>query len=337
MSAVLPDVEAALTGWLSAETGVGVRVRSVEPTPGNAGRGYLSRVSIGGRELGIAVRLAVPGIAETGTNDVLRQARLVEHVHAHDVPVPGVLWRTADHHWFGSSAVAYQWVEAKPLHFFREDLSVPAPADRHADLLLQAVDALAQLHGVPVPDGVGRGADATTEVRRWQSLLGRLDAQDPLDPADIAAVEALGRILLEDPPPLEVGLIHGDFQSNNLLFADGRLRAIVDWELAGAGPQLLDLAWLALFADLSCWSPGQRARMRVDVPTAALTERYAALRGGTPGLAWARAAACYRFAALTLYNLRLHRTGKRPDAAWEQLADSVPCLVAAGRRAQETT
>src|SRR5512145_1484139 len=42
-------------------------------------------------------------------------------------------------------------------------------------------------------------------------------------------------------PP--AGLVHGDVGLHNILW-DGTISALLDWECAGVGPQLLDLAWL---------------------------------------------------------------------------------------------
>jgi len=42
------------------------------------------------------------------------------------------------------------------------------------------------------------------------------------------------------------GIVHGDFQFANVMFADDapRLTAIVDWEMASVGDPMIDLAWL---------------------------------------------------------------------------------------------
>jgi thiamine kinase-like enzyme len=43
---------------------------------------------------------------------------------------------------------------------------------------------------------------------------------------------------------MPVSLVHGDFYSSNVLVGGGRVCA-VDWEMAGVGPPLLDLAALS--------------------------------------------------------------------------------------------
>jgi len=51
------------------------------------------------------------------------------------------------------------------------------------------------------------------------------------------------------PRQWEPGIIHGDYQFANVMFAHGapaRLAAIVDWEMATIGDPLLDLAWVVM-------------------------------------------------------------------------------------------
>ena len=73
------------------------------------------------------------------------------------------------------------------------------------------------------------------------------------------------------PPIPAVGLFHGDFQTSNVLFDDGRLVAVLDWEISGLGAQLLDLGWLLMMND-----PRELARRRGP------DDRAAVRRAGRP-------------------------------------------------------
>ena len=44
-------------------------------------------------------------------------------------------------------------------------------------------------------------------------------------------------------------------------------------------------------------------------------------------VAWFRALAGMRLAALTAHYLRMHRSGQRPDATWEGFGESVPYML----------
>ena len=66
------------------------------------------------------------------------------------------------------------------------------------------------------------------------------------------------------PTHWEPGIIHGDYQFANVMFAHGapaRLAAMVDWEMSTVGDPLLDLAWV-----MNGWSdPGEdRTKGYVD-------------------------------------------------------------------------
>ncbi len=47
---------------------------------------------------------------------------------------------------------------------------------------------------------------------------------------------------------------------------------------------------------------------------------------------WYQALSCYRFGAIAAFSVRLHRTGRRLDPLYEQLAPSVPALFERGRQ-----
>jgi hypothetical protein len=64
-----------------------------------------------------------------------------------------------------------------------------------------------------------------------------------------------------------------------------------------------------------------------------LGEQYAAAAGcAVSHLDWYQALACYRFGAIAGFNVRLHRTGRRPDPLYDVLACSVPVLFARGEQ-----
>ena len=45
---------------------------------------------------------------------------------------------------------------------------------------------------------------------------------------------------------------------------------------------------------------------------------------------WFRALASYRFGVISLFNLMLHRRGKRHDPMWEEVGASVPQMMERG-------
>ena len=94
-------------------------------------------------------------------------------------------------------------------------------------------------------------------------------------------------------------LVHGDFYPSNIVVADDRI-AVVDWELAGTGPAVLDLAALAAGG----WSSEQRH----DLIRAYHEEAFALRRTET-------FTALVRRVELASLHLALQWVGSAPD--WE--------------------
>src|SRR5690606_4285518 len=190
----------------------------------------------------------------------------------------------------------------------------------------EAMAALAALHRIdwaaraprlgpplPLPD----------DVRRWDRFLARL-AEPRLAPAPRARERLLARVPTDSP----IGIFHGDYQTSNLFYSEeGRLLAVLDWELVGIGATLTDVGWIATFNDPAAWATPGGVTGFVATPE----ELIAAYREHVPDapadLAWYRALAAYKFAVITGLNLDLHRRGKRPDPMWEETAPSMETLL----------
>ncbi|WP_118915767.1 phosphotransferase family protein [Mycobacterium shigaense] len=119
-------------------------------------------------------------------------------------------------------------------------------------LAFELVDGAAKLGRV---DWRGQGLDGfgrpdgfhERQVDRWLAFLAAYKVRE-LPGLDDAA-EWLRR---NRPAHYTPGIMHGDYQFANVMFAHGgpaRLAAIVDWEMTTVGDPLLDLAWALLGYD----------------------------------------------------------------------------------------
>jgi aminoglycoside phosphotransferase (APT) family kinase protein len=240
------------------------------------------------------------------------------------VPVAPVPWWDDDERWFG---VPYIMTTRLPGDTYVMRSPSPGHGDlAPADVLAQAIDALAAVHLV----------DWQVDLADWEVpkvLEAEIAFWDPIleKSGDVAWIEhgrRVGALLRERlPVTRHLGVFHGDFQTNNVLFHEGRLVAVLDWEISGIGDQLLDLGWLLMMNDTASWADGD------DLPTmpdfGELVDRYAAATGRTVALddvAWYRALSGYRFGVISCFNVMLHRSGKRPDPEWDRIAPSVPSL-----------
>ena len=333
MAAIDLDVlHAQLERWAGEHHHEGVIVSDLRPMPGHAGLSFGFTLSDASGVIDrLVMRMPPKGVRRSGNTDVLRQVPLLRALAANGVPVADVRWWDADEQWFG---VPYFMVGLLPGCTFAvrdPDPSFAAAGVTAADVLGQAVDGLATVHAVDWTEHLAdwqSPVDLEREVRFWDPLLAK-----SADPAWIELGERTRDLLLADVPDApDVGIFHGDFQTNNLLFDQGRLVAILDWEISGIGAQLLDVGWLLMMNDPQSWFDG--AGLAGAAAAEALVARYARAIGRavtTDDVAWYRALAGYRFGVISCFNVMLHRTGRRLDPEWDRVAPSLPFLFGRAR------
>jgi aminoglycoside phosphotransferase (APT) family kinase protein len=321
----LVALHAQLENWAAAHYHDGVTVPAPDVMPGHAGLSFGFRVEHDGELLDeLVVRLPPKGVRRSGNTDILRQVPLLRALGADGVLVPPVRWWDDDERWFG---VPYMMTAKLPGSTYHMRAPEQAVADlTPSDVLFQAVDALASIHRFDWRTHL-RGWETPkpldTEIRFWDPILAK-----SADPSWITLGERVRDALLASlPASNDTSVFHGDFQTNNLLFHEGRLVAVLDWEISGIGDPLLDVGWLLMMNDAASWATGSELP---DLPPfAALVERYADATGRTVELgdvAWYRALSGYRFGVISCFNVMLHRTGKRPDPEWELIAPSIEHL-----------
>jgi hypothetical protein len=118
--------------------------------------------------------------------------------------------------------------------------------------------------------------------------------------------------------------VHGDYHPGNLVFRDGAVVAVLDWEIAQLGVTASDKAGLCL--------PAIRTRFGESYSgaSAAIPLEDAVAMADEPGFEPVLAATCHKYAAILGYNLDLHRRGKRIDPAYEGLTATIAGLIDVG-------
>jgi aminoglycoside phosphotransferase (APT) family kinase protein len=86
---------------------------------------------------------------------------------------------------------------------------------------------------------------AATQVAYWHELFQR----QRLEPLPVL-VFAFGWLRDHPPPTDRESIVHGDLRFGNLLYDNGRINALLDWEMVHLGDPVEDLAW----AYRSLWS-----------------------------------------------------------------------------------
>jgi aminoglycoside phosphotransferase (APT) family kinase protein len=318
-------LQAQLDHWAAAHYHEGITVTDVHPMPGHAGLSFGFTVSDSTGVIDrLVTRMPPKGVRRAGNTDVLRQVPLLRALAAQGVPVAPVVWFDDDEQWF---EVPFFMVRYLPGETYQ--VRDPAPVFAGipcADVLRSAVEALASVHRVDhtiALAGWEQPKDLPTEIEFWAPIL-----QKAAEPEWVEMGERTRQLLLDNlPTDPHVGVFHGDFQTNNVLFDGASVVAIIDWEISGIGAQLLDIGWLLFMNDAGSWADG--AGMADVPPFEDLVAWYSAAVGRPVTLddvAFYRALSAYRFGVISGLNVMLHRTGKRPDPEWENIARSVPSM-----------
>ncbi len=315
-----------LDAFVAAHYPAGAKVGEVTGTDGHAGLTY--RFTVAGPDGGAAENLflKVPpkGVKRRQNTDVYRQAPLLRALAARGLPVPEVRFAGDDEDFFEVPYVITAGLPGRILLTWDPHPSFERTPEAMAPLWRQTAAALVEVHKVDWRDALAGWEDPrplAEEIDRWAPIYAKAD-----DPTWITLAEAVHGLLRETMPDgRPVGLIHGDFQPGNMLFQDGKLVAILDWELSGIGANLLDIGWLLMNADKQAW-PDNWSPVHPP-PVAELTEIYEAGMGRRfPDIPYYEALALYRLASIACLNVRLHRTGRRPDPMWENFVDAVPVM-----------
>ena len=145
------------------------------------------------------------------------------------------------------------------------------------------------------------------EVDLLTTYIERLHASGWSRPVLEAAATMLERTR---PPAAEPAVVHGDLRLGNWIVEQGRLMAIVDWELARWGDPVADLAWMTL----SPWRFGGPGEVGGLASIDTLFEAYREGGGVVPDsevFSWHRAVGLFVWAVMCIGQCEAHRSGGR--------------------------
>jgi aminoglycoside phosphotransferase (APT) family kinase protein len=311
-------------------------VDEVTVMPGHAGFAYGFTVTTSNATDRWFLRLPPPKVRWVGTGDMLRQVTALEALEGSAVPHCRVRWYGGpdDTEWFDRPYFIVEQLQGGDVLMGgsrRSRWVLDLAADTRRAMGRAAMAALAGIHRVDWRSRcryLGEPVLLEDEVTRWDRFIGRA-----ADPTLLADTPALRQLLLDRlPDATDVGLVHGDFQFSNLYYSrTGELEAVLDWELCGIGPTLIDVGWIATFNDPAAWA--HEGAIPDGMPDAdELVAMYADVAGSPlADVAWFRALAAYKFAIIAGFNLGLHRRGKRPDSLWERIGTSIASLQGRAR------
>jgi aminoglycoside phosphotransferase (APT) family kinase protein len=233
-----------------------------------------------GREVrqGYVVRKEPDQAGVIGKYDTFGQFAVLKALEDTPVAAPRVFWYELARDMLGAPFFVMEKVEGTiPLPWAEKEHGPFADAAEQRDIAHQFVENLVHLHavdwqakglsflGVPEP---GQGA-AFQEIAKWEAELTRVE----LTPLPLLR-RALVWLKAHAPMAPRVSIVHGDYRLGNFICRDGRIVAMLDWELVHLGDPLEDLGWICLRP----WR-GRSRYMAALIERAELYQLYESLTG----------------------------------------------------------
>jgi aminoglycoside phosphotransferase (APT) family kinase protein len=182
-------------------------------------------------------------------HDVLREYKILDAIKDEPVSIARPILSCDDAGVFGAPFFVMERIEGSAILTHVPEQWADAP-ELHGRALEELVDALAAIHAVDwralgLGDLAHDGEYLPHQITRWLAQLASYESREL--PSAIRVAEWLGTSRPADQPS---ALFHGDYKLDNVLFAPEsppRIAAVVDWEMAGIGDPLVDLAWALIF------------------------------------------------------------------------------------------
>ncbi len=259
-----------------------------------------------------------------GSHGVIAQARILEVLAQTPgaPPVPQVLFTCDDAAALGDPFFVMARVKGEEINdYLPQPWFADATSAERAGYCAKWMGAFCDLANLAPLDVLGLAVTPEDEARRWQAMAREADCE-PL-------VASFDRLLsIPAPRSGAPAPAHGDPKLANLMWANGDLTAVLDWELAYNGDPLADLGYMLAFfesdarsAGKACGDEGMWKRDRIIANWEQTTGRPAS------GIRWHEAAAIGKMAAIVAYGYNLYVSGKSDDARfqrWERpIADNL--------------
>jgi aminoglycoside phosphotransferase (APT) family kinase protein len=219
-------------------------------------------------------------------HDMGREHRIIEALGPTPVPVPPTLGYCDDEAVNGRPFYVMGYVDGHVLRDAGIVEKTLAPEQRRTageDL----IDVLVALHGVDV-DAVGLGDLARREAyieRQLKRWYGQFQQSAATQGRTVPIIDEMHNFLASRVPEQgAASIVHGDYRLDNTMFSDeGRVLAVLDWEICTLGDPMADLGLLMVY-----WAePGSPNTVLGITPTtvsgfpsrAEMAQRYAERSG----------------------------------------------------------
>jgi aminoglycoside phosphotransferase (APT) family kinase protein len=273
-------------------------------------------------------------------HDMAREYRVLTALAPTAVPVPRTQRLCTDPDVLGAPFYLMEHVDGVVYRSARQTAQLGA--ERARTLAYTLIDVLADLHDVD-PGAVGLSdfgrpdGFMARQVRRWKS---QLDASRSRDLP--GAQELHDRLAASVPAPADAGVVHGDYRLDNVIVGtDGRVAAVLDWEMATLGDPLADLGLLLVYWDGLTEFAGSMVSTAIHpdagFPTGReMAARYAERRGADLStLDWYVAFGYFKLAVIAEGIHYRYTKGQTVGAGFDHIGELVPPLLARGHATLE--
>jgi aminoglycoside phosphotransferase (APT) family kinase protein len=268
-------------------------------------------------------------------HDMGREYRVMGALASTPVPVPRMVFEHADPDVLGAPFYVMELVEGVVYRTADDLRRLDAAGARRLGYAF--LDSLAALHLVDPPTvGLADFGRAEGYLRRQVSRWTKQTASSRS--REVPGFDALAARLADDVPDTQrASIVHGDFRLDNAIVAaddPGRVRAVLDWEMATLGDPLADLALFNLYWE--GWggldNPVAATPAEHGLPSSAeLTRAYAERTGfDLADNAWYTAFACFKFAAICEGIHYRYVQGMTVGEGFDRIGGMVPEIVRRG-------
>jgi aminoglycoside phosphotransferase (APT) family kinase protein len=153
------------------------------------------------------------------------------------VRIPRPRWFDATGEAFGSKTIVMDHVVGTPLQ-----LTLGGDDDRAArTTYLEVAAALSRIPLDALPSTMSRPASWEEHIEAAIDIYDH--AERELADSDPFIRYVVAWLRANRPPPVPLGVVHGDFQPGNILVADGRPPVVIDWEFTRIGDPREDIGY----------------------------------------------------------------------------------------------
>jgi len=306
-----PEAGRRLEAFIAARSGTAARLLAARPLAGGAiQENWLIEIEIGGERWDLVLRTDAPSRLAI-SHSRAQEFALLQAAHRAGVMVPEPLWVCRDASVLGQDFYLMRRIRGIGQgHRIVRNMAWGGDRRRLAERL--GVE-LARIHSIrPGEAGLEflelpNRSPALDAIARLRGQLDRLDRGYPV------LEWGLRRLELSAPPAGEIVLTHQDYRTGNYMVDEAGLTGILDWEFAGWGESMADIAWFCA----RCWRFGADELEAGGIaPRADFYRGYETESGrriDPVAVRYWEAMAHARWAVIALLQARRHVSGEEPS------------------------